>query len=66
MACNIWQVDLQTLANTRRPSQDFLAKLEAIEAKEKLDAELQVGACTHAPAGRSVYARICRPERGRF
>ena len=33
--------DLQTLANTRRPSADFLAKLEEIERKEKVDLELQ-------------------------
>eukprot|EP00908_Phaeocystis_cordata_P027159 Transcript_9696.p1 GENE.Transcript_9696~~Transcript_9696.p1 ORF type:complete len:312 (-),score=133.09 Transcript_9696:456-1391(-) len=40
----MWQKfssDLQTLANTRRPSQNFLAKLEEIEAKERQDAELQ-------------------------
>ena len=40
----MWQKfasDLQTLANTRRPSQNFLAKLEQVEAKERLDQELQ-------------------------
>jgi hypothetical protein len=40
----MWQkfsADLQTLANTRRPSVDFLAKLEEIERKEKVDLELQ-------------------------
>ena len=40
----MWQkfsADLQTLANTRRPSADFLAKLEEIERKEKVDLELQ-------------------------
>jgi len=40
----MWQKfasDLQTLANTRRPSSNFLAKLEQVEAKERLDQELQ-------------------------
>lgn len=40
----MWQKfasDLQTLANTRRPSQNFLAKLEQVEAKERLEQELQ-------------------------
>lgn len=40
----MWQkfaADLQTLANTRRPSQNFLAKLEEVERKERVDLELQ-------------------------
>jgi len=40
----MWQKfasDLQTLANTRRPSQNFLAKLEEVERKERVDLELQ-------------------------
>jgi hypothetical protein len=40
----MWQkfaADLQCLANTRRPSQNFLAKLEEVERKEKVDLELQ-------------------------
>ena len=40
----MWQKfssDLQTLANTRRPSVDFLAKLEEVERNEKIDLELQ-------------------------
>ena len=40
----MWQKfasDLQTLANTRRPSQNFLAKLDEIEAKDRLEFDLQ-------------------------